>query len=44
MVKIEKVEIKRKNNVLEGSVNEKIKSLIQIMKENGINNVYSGQK
>jgi electron transfer flavoprotein beta subunit len=44
MVKIEKVEIKRKNNILEGSVNEKIKSLIQIMKENGINNVYSGQK
>jgi electron transfer flavoprotein beta subunit len=44
IVKIEKVEIKRKNNILEGSVNEKIQSLIQIMKENGINNVYSGQK
>ena len=42
MVKIEKVEIKRKNNILEGSVNEKIQSLIQIMKENGINIVYSG--
>ena len=44
IVKIEKVEIKRKNNILEGSVNEKIQSLIQIMKENGINNVYSSQK
>ncbi len=39
VVKIEKVEIKRKNNILEGSVNDKIESLIQIMKEKGINNV-----
>lgn len=44
VVKIEKVEIKRKNIILEGSVNDKIQSLIQIMKENGINNVYSSEK
>ena len=43
MVKIEKIEIKRKNKILEGSVNEKIQSLIQIMKENGINNVYAAK-
>jgi len=44
VVNIEKVEIKRKNKILEGSVNEKIQSLIQIMKQNGINNIYSDQK
>lgn len=44
IVDIEKVKIKRKNMIIEGSVNEKIKKLIKIMKANGINNVYYGQK
>lgn len=37
--RIEKINLKRKNQIINGSVNEKIQSLIHLMKENGINGI-----
>ncbi|MHA1670765.1 MAG: electron transfer flavoprotein subunit beta/FixA family protein [Promethearchaeota archaeon] len=43
IVKIEKVEIKRKNKIVEGNLNEKIQIIIQLLKESEIYDVYSGK-
>ncbi len=39
VVQIDKVNLKRKNKIIDGSVNEKIQSLIHLMREHGINGV-----
>jgi len=39
VVGIEKVNLKRKNKIIDGSINEKIQSLILLMREHGINGV-----
>lgn len=40
VVKIEKVNLKRKHKIIEGSLNEKIESLLHLMKKHGINGMY----
>ena len=40
VVKIEKVNLERKNRIIEGSLNAKIEKIIHIMKEHGINGKY----
>jgi electron transfer flavoprotein beta subunit len=43
VVGIEKVNLKRKNEIIDGSMNEKIQSLIHLMKEHGINGIHHKQ-
>lgn len=40
VVKIEKVNLKRKNEIIKGSTDEKIQSLIHIMRKHGINGIH----
>ena len=42
VIKTEKIMIQRKNEVIEGSVKDKLDRLIQIMKEHGIERIWTG--
>ncbi|MFX0070435.1 MAG: hypothetical protein ACFFAO_05020, partial [Candidatus Hermodarchaeota archaeon] len=44
VIKTEKVEIKRKNEIIEGNTNEKIQKLIAVMQEHRIEKLWTGQR
>lgn len=44
VVKTEKIVLKRKNEIIEGNINEKIQKLIRIMQEHGIERIWTGER
>jgi electron transfer flavoprotein beta subunit len=44
VVKIEKITFKRKNEIIEGNIREKVQKILKIMQEHGIERVWTGNK
>jgi len=44
VVRTEKIVLKRKNETVEGNVNEKIEKLIKLMQEHGIERIWTGER
>jgi len=44
VVRTEKIVLKRKNEIIEGNINEKVQKLLEIMQEHGIERIWTGER